>query len=201
MELGVTIAKCPWCSARYLQGCISVRETSDRHTEQTPRKGLTGATEEIHMICPGSFNPETIARLRRLVEATYGGRDDLYAAAKQLNDDDLSAICRKLADELAGNTTFLQQIILIHGAEIGSEKAAVSALGDEIMKFLRKGRGDQGIIAAVQQEQSELREKYDAAIADTAEAEMKAILQQQQKSVDFAERVLRQVSPRLRDGS
>jgi len=151
------------------------------------------------MIRPGSLNPETIARLRRLVEATYGRRDDLYAAARQLNDDDLSTICHKLADDLAGNTTFLQQIILMHEAEIGSENAAVSALCDEIMKFLRKGRGDQGVIAAVQQEQSELREKYDAAIADTPEAEMQAILQQQQRSVDFAERVLRQVSPHVRN--
>jgi len=36
------IAKCGRFTARYLQRCISVRETNDRRTEQTPRSGLTG---------------------------------------------------------------------------------------------------------------------------------------------------------------
>ena len=56
------------------------------------------------MIHQHSLVAETLARLRQLVVSAYSGRDDLYAAARQLTDQDLSIICRKLADDLGGNT-------------------------------------------------------------------------------------------------
>lgn len=71
------------------------------------------------MIRQHSLDSETIARLRQLVVSAYSGRDDLYAAAKQLTDQDLSVICRKLADDLGGNTAVLEQIIVMQGAEPG----------------------------------------------------------------------------------
>jgi uncharacterized protein (TIGR02284 family) len=144
---------------------------------------------------PYSLNPETIAQLRQLVATNYAGRDDLYAAAEQLDDEDLSAICHKLADDLAGHTAFLEQIIVMHGAEPGFEENIASTLSEEIMQLLRKGRGDQGIVSAVQEKQGQLREKYDETIAATDNPEAQSILEQQKKDVDFAERVLRQVSP------
>lgn len=48
------------------------------------------------MIHPHSLDSTTIARLRQLVVSAYSGRDDLYAAAEQLTDQDLSVICHKL---------------------------------------------------------------------------------------------------------
>jgi uncharacterized protein (TIGR02284 family) len=147
------------------------------------------------MIHPYSLDPETIAQLRQLVATNYAGRDDLYTAAEHLDDEDLSAICRKLADDLAGNTAFLEQIIVMHGAEPGFAEKVAFTLGEEIMQFLRSGRGDQSIVSAMQDKQGQLREKYDETIAATDNPEAQSILEQQKKDVDFAERVLRQVSP------
>jgi hypothetical protein len=136
----------------------------------------------------------TIARLRQLVVSAYSGRDDLYAAAEQLNDQDLSVICHKLADDLGGNTADLEQIIVAQGAEPGFKDAVASVLGEEIMRLLRKTRGDQGVISNVQQQQSALCGQYDAIIAATPDAEAKSVLEDQKKDVDFAARVLRQVA-------
>jgi uncharacterized protein (TIGR02284 family) len=147
------------------------------------------------MIRPHSLESESIARLRHLAAATYAGRDDLYAAAGQVGDEDLSTICRKLADDLADHTAYLEQIIAMHGEEPGFKEAVTSALSEEIMRFLRKGRGDQGIISAVRETQSELREQYDATIAATPDPEAQSILEEQKRDVGFAERVLRKVAP------
>jgi uncharacterized protein (TIGR02284 family) len=144
---------------------------------------------------PHSLDSETIARLRQLVVSTYSGRDDLYAAAKQVTDQDLKAICRKLADDLAGNTAYLEQIIAMQGAEPGVKEALASVLGEEIMELLRKARSDQGVVSAVQQGQGALREQYDATIAATSDAETQSVLQDQKEDVAFAERVLRHVAP------
>jgi uncharacterized protein (TIGR02284 family) len=147
------------------------------------------------MIRPHSLDSETILRLRMLAVATYGGRDDLYAAAAQLSNEDLSVICRKLADDLAGNTAYLEQIIATQGEQPGFNEAIASALGEEIMKLLREGNGDHGIIAVVQQEQRGLREEYEATIAATRDAEARSVLEEQKRDVDFAERVLRHIAP------
>ncbi len=123
------------------------------------------------MIRPHSLDPETILRLRLLAATTYSGRDDLYAAASQVSNEDLAIICRRLADDLAGNTAFLEQIIAIHGAEPGFKEAVASALGEEIMRLLREGHGDHGVISVVQAEQRSLRGEYEATIAATHDAE------------------------------
>jgi uncharacterized protein (TIGR02284 family) len=147
------------------------------------------------MIRPHSLDSKTIARLRQLVVATYSGRDDLYTAAEQVGDDDLSVICRKLADNLAGHAADLEQIILMHNEEPGFEDALTSTLSYEILQFLRKGRGDNGIISVVQKEQSDIQKQYDATIAAARDPAAHEVLEKQKKDVNFAERVLRRVSP------
>ncbi len=148
------------------------------------------------MIRPYSLDSETIGQLRQLVVANYGRRDDLYVAAEQLGDQDLAAICRKLADDLAANTAHLEQIIVMHGKEPGFREAAASAMGHELMSLLRKGRGDQMLVSAVEREQSELRGQYDETIAATHDADARSLLEEQKKDVEFAEQVLRRISGR-----
>jgi uncharacterized protein (TIGR02284 family) len=130
-----------------------------------------------------------------LAATTYSGRDDLYAAASQVSNEDLAIICRRLAEDLAGNTASLEQIIAIHGAEPGFKEAVASALGEEIMRLLREGHGDHGVISVVQAEQRSLRGEYEATIAATHDAEAQALLERQRRDVDFAERVLRKITP------
>jgi hypothetical protein len=150
------------------------------------------------MIRPHSLDSETIARLRHLVVATYSGRDDLYAAAAQVTDKDLGDICCKLADDLAGNAAYLEQIIIMHDEDPGYVNAIASSLGEKIMKLVRARRGDQGIVSAVQQKQMKLREKYEATIDAMHDSEAHSLLETQKKAVEFAEHVLRKVSPCLR---
>jgi len=147
---------------------------------------------------PRPLNVETLERLRELAGAMYGGRDELYAAAKEVGDEDLAVICRTLADDLAGDTAYLEQIIVKHGHEPGFEKAVTSTLSDAIMKILRQGRGDEGVVSQAKQAQTELRERMDETIAQSDDPEVHAVLDQQKQHLDFAERVLRQAARSMR---
>ncbi len=124
----------------------------------------------------------------------YGGRNELYSAASHLNDDDLKATCQSLADDLAGETTYLEQIVVSHGREPGFEEAITSALSDHVMKLLRERGGDESIVSMAKQAQSELRGVLDEAIDSTRDREVQSLLDQQRRHVEFAERVLRQAA-------
>jgi rubrerythrin len=147
------------------------------------------------MIRPYSLDAETLDRLRQLAVAAYGGRDDLYLAAAKINDRELAEICSKLADDLASHAAFLNQIIIMHDEEPGFESVAKSLLGEEIMKLLKKGRGDEGIVSAVERDQIELRKRYEATIAATPDAEVQSILEMQKRDIEFGEHVLHKISP------
>jgi uncharacterized protein (TIGR02284 family) len=148
------------------------------------------------MIRPHSLDDETVKRLRELVAATYVGRDDLYLAAEHLNDGELAVICRKLADELAGQSAHLEQVILMQGEAAGGEEEETvrAALREEIMKFLREHGRDPAILSAAKKSQHELRDRYDATIAATEDSETQGVLKKQREEVDFGERVLDRIA-------
>lgn len=143
---------------------------------------------------PHPIDSETIEQLRRLVVAMYGGRNELYAAAGHVSNDDLREICRKLADDLAGDAAYLEQIIVSHGREPGFNEAVTSALSDQIMQLFRDRRGDEGVVSQAKQAQTEVRERVDETIDATADTEVKSLLDQQKQHIEFAERVLRQAA-------
>ncbi len=147
---------------------------------------------------PHPIDSRTIERLRGLVAAMYGGRDELYAAADHLGNDDLKAICRTLADDLADDTAYLEQIIVSHGREPGFKQSVTSALSEEIMRLFREGRGEEGVVSKAKQGQSELRERVDETIGATGDAEVQSLLDLQKQHIEFAERVLRQASRLVR---
>jgi uncharacterized protein (TIGR02284 family) len=146
------------------------------------------------MIRPHSLDAKTIEQLRRIVAQTYAGRDDLYAAADSLNDEDLVTVCRKLADELAANSETLQQIILMQGAEAVAPETITSLLTKELASYLRENAPKKLILAGAKDSQSKLRGEYDAAIEATEDSEAEALLRRQREDVDFGERVLRRLS-------
>ena len=150
---------------------------------------------------PHRIDDPTIERLRELVSAMYGGRDELYAAAEQLDNEDLAVICRTLADDLAGDTAYLEQIIVGHGREAGYREAVTSALSEEIMKLFREGRGEEGVVSKAKQGQSELRERVDETIGATQDAEVQSLLAHQKRHIELAERVLRQAARLARQDS
>ena len=118
---------------------------------------------------PHPIDDETIEQLRKLVAAMYGGRNGLYAAAGHLDSGELKLICRSLAEHLAGETTYLEQIVVSHGRAQGFEEAVTSALSDQIMKLLRDRGGDEFVVSKAKQAQSELRGIMDETIGSNAQ--------------------------------
>jgi hypothetical protein len=161
-------------------------------TRATAATGAGAPVKEIAAMRPHPIDDQTAECLRKLVVAMYEGRDDLYAAAAHLDNEDLAEICHKLADDLAGDTAYLEQIVVSHGIGPGFEEAVTSALSDQIMRLFREGRGDEGVIFRAGEAQSELHERIEETIGATTDAEVQSLLDQQKRHIQFAERVLRQ---------
>jgi uncharacterized protein (TIGR02284 family) len=153
------------------------------------------------MMRPYSLDAQTIERLRELVAATYGGRDDLYQAAAAVEDEELALICRKLADDVAAHSAHLAQILAMHGQKPDDKKTVKMALSQEIMRFLREHEHDQAVLSAANVVERGLRDQYDATIAATKDSEAQAVLRKQREEVDFAERVLRHIAKDESDGA
>ena len=145
-------------------------------------------------IHPHSLDSQTIERLRDLVAATYSGRDDLYQAAANLEDAELAAICRKLAEDLAGNSAHLAQILAMHGTKASDTGHVKAALTGEIMRFIREHEHDKGVLSAAKEVERGLGDQYDATIAATGNAEAQALLKKQKEEVEFGEKVLRHIA-------
>jgi uncharacterized protein (TIGR02284 family) len=145
-------------------------------------------------IRPHSLDPQTVERLRVLVATTYAGRDDLYQVAVHLDDAELASICRKLADELAGNSAHLAQILAMHGTEADDSGAISAVLTDEIVRFLREHERDKGVLSAAKDVERGVRDQYDATIAATENPEAQALVKKQREEADFGEKVLRHIA-------
>lgn len=146
------------------------------------------------VIHPHSLDSQTIERLRTLVAATYSGRDDLYQAAANLEDAELAAICRNLADDLAGSSAHLTQILAMHGKQPSDTGNVKAVLTHEIMRLIREHERDKGILSAAKEVERGLGDQYDATIAATTNAEAQALLENQKKEVEFGEKVLRHIA-------
>lgn len=145
-------------------------------------------------IRPDSLDHETIERLRELVATTYAGRDDLYEAARNLKDEDLVAICRKLAEDLAANSTHLAQILAMHGKESGGASNVRAVLTEEIIRYLHGLENDKGVLSAAKAVERGVREQYEATIAATNDPETQALLKKQREEAAFGEQVLRRIA-------
>lgn len=145
-------------------------------------------------IHPHSLDSRTIERLRDLAAATYSGRDDLYLAADNLEDAELAAICRKLADDLAGNGAHLAQILAMHGTEASDTGNVKAAQTDEIIRSIREHEHDKGVLSVAKEVERGLGDQYGATIAATGNAEAQALLKKQKEKVEFGEKVLRHIA-------
>ena len=64
-----------------------------------------------------NLNSKTLAKIQKMIEANYCGRDELYSAAEFVDDQARERICRRLADYLAANAIELQQIVAASGVD------------------------------------------------------------------------------------
>ncbi|MCA9177518.1 MAG: hypothetical protein KDB14_23695 [Planctomycetales bacterium] len=144
---------------------------------------------ESHHLCE-----QTLSAIRRLVEANYVGRDELYAAADAMDGDARQQVCRRLAEFLAGHAEELQQLLLSSGAQAFDIAKLPTIAEAALFHLIRTNRGAAGVINAAERCEHSLKERYEDALARTSDAEAQAILKRQQDEVEFAESVLRTMS-------
>jgi hypothetical protein len=137
------------------------------------------------MECADSSTSGYLCRVRGLIGATYSGRDDLCAAASRLSDEQLSNLCRGLADDLADHAAYLRHLRM-------SRAAAAESLAVEILRFFRdRGWRNRSMPFAVERPLRHSGDRYDIAIAATGDPEARALLRAQSEHLHFAERLLR----------
>jgi len=140
------------------------------------------------------LTPETLSKLRELIEANFAGRDELYAAAETVDDAAWKRVCRRLADHLAGHATELEQILL------GEEEGRFDPDDMQFLDFVsqrafleevKERHGSAEILAKVEQLERDLKDRYSQALNAANERHAEGVLQRQREDVEFGEDVLR----------
>lgn len=131
-----------------------------------------------------------IRRIEELVDASFSGRDELYAAADTLDDEKRSNVCRQLADHLADHATELQQILAINGEDTVTPLDMYSVA--ETFFTLAKNRdGEAGILTAAESCERLVKERFDEVIDQTSDEDTAALLRRHRNDIEFGEHVLR----------
>lgn len=139
---------------------------------------------------PVQLDETTLAGIRELVEANFGSRDELYAAAASVDDEDRQRVCRRLAEHLAGHAAELQQVL----AASGTDPAGPLDIDDIVVALfesIKAQRGAAAVVEAAEETQRDLKRGYDRAIKETPSQQAEGLLRGQRDQVDFGERVLR----------
>lgn len=143
-----------------------------------------------------NIEPTTIQRVRELIRGNFATRDELYAAAEALSDDDLAEICRSLADKLGGHVAHLQQLLMAAGKEPVETTSADSVsrhLQEVVINLLNRRHGQGAVLSEAKAAEQKLKEVYDGAIEAVPNAEVEGVLRQQREEVAFGETVLDKV--------
>ena len=135
-----------------------------------------------------------LSKIEELVRANYTGRDELYVAAKALEDDDHREVCRRLADHLAGHAAELQQILLANGGP-ALQPSDFYSIAEEIVESAKERKGTPGVLKVAEGYEKQVKDQYDSAINETPDdnREAKALLERQRGNVEFGEKVLRSI--------
>lgn len=132
----------------------------------------------------------TRAHIRALIQANFAGRDDLYAAAKAVDNETLAKICRRLAEDLANNAIELQQIALGAGMSEVNISRTGAQLQAELMELLQQREGDQAVLEEAEECEQIVRREYDDAIEQTDSPAVADILRRQRETVEFGKSVV-----------
>lgn len=142
---------------------------------------------------PHKIDQDTLRLVEGLVAANFSARDDLYAAAKALDDDALAEICRRLAENLGGNAADLQQWLMSAGEEPSEPSEVVRRLQQVVIQLLKERHGSTSVLAEVETSEHELKERYDQAIENAEDSDVEELLRRQRDDVEFGERVINKV--------
>ncbi|MBN2292213.1 MAG: hypothetical protein JXM70_07300 [Pirellulales bacterium] len=146
------------------------------------------------MMLPTEIDKKTLDIVQELVEANFGGRDELYAAADSMDKEDSQRICRRLADFLADNAIRLQQMLAASGNEAAGP-LDIDAIIAALFKAVKARHGAAGVIEVAEEAQRDLKHGYDRAIEEASEPQAEGVLREQRDRVEFSEQVLRSIKP------
>jgi uncharacterized protein (TIGR02284 family) len=157
------------------------------------------------MLSVRNIDQPTRRQVRDLIRGNFATRDELYAAAKVLNDDDLAGICRRLADKLGGHAAHLQQLLMASGTEPfdpPSRDELVQHLQEMVIDMLDQRHGQRAVLGQVKAAEQKLKEEYDEAIDAVSNVEIKGVLLRQREEVAFGEALLTKMQqPQSNNGS
>ena len=136
------------------------------------------------------LSPKIIRRVQELVDASYAGRDELYAAADTLDDDKRSKVCRQLADHLAGHAAELQQLLLAN-EENTVEPLDMYSVAETFFTLAKNRHGEAGVLNVAEACERVVGERFDSAIDSLQDGDTTALLQRQRDTIEFGENVLR----------
>lgn len=139
------------------------------------------------------LNDITRQHLVTLIQANFAGRDDLYAAAEAVDNEALSLICRRLAEDLAGNATELQQIALAAGVDKVDINKFGTQLQADLMSLMQKADGDEAVLEEVEECEQIVQREYDEAIEQSDAPQIADVLAHQRESVTFGKTVVQKV--------
>lgn len=134
--------------------------------------------------------PQAVRRIEELVDASYSGRDELYAAADALDDERRSQVCRQLADHLAGHATELQQLLMMNGGE-AIEPLDLYSIAESFFGTIKRREGEAGVLNVAEACERTVKERFEQAIEATQNEDTAALLERQRDNIEFGENVLK----------
>ena len=141
---------------------------------------------------PNEFDKETLKKIQELVEVNFGMRDELYAAAKSLDNKDHERVCHRLAEYLGGHATHLQQLLISSGFD-PAQPLDIDEIVNVLFDSIKKQCGTPGVLEAAEEAQRDLKHGYDRVIKESSPEEAKELLRSQRDQVEFTEQVLRSI--------
>jgi uncharacterized protein (TIGR02284 family) len=139
------------------------------------------------------LSPQTLDRIQQLISANFAVRDELYAAARSLDDEARQQVCRRLAEHLAGHAVELQQILTASG-ERPVGPLDMNSLAEALFESAKQSHGESGVLAAAVEREHNLKEDYDRALDYVSQPQAENVLKRQREGVEFGEQVLRGMS-------
>ncbi|MCA9198273.1 MAG: hypothetical protein KDA87_12075 [Planctomycetales bacterium] len=133
--------------------------------------------------------PKLIERLEELVDASFSGRDELYAAAKTLDDHRRSNVCKQLADHLASHAIELQQLLSVNGKE-PPQPLNMFSIAEVFFQLAMNRNGESEVLRFAERCERTVKERFEAVIDIAPKGDTSAILQRQRDDIEFGEQVL-----------
>lgn len=132
---------------------------------------------------------QMIEHLEQLIDASFSGRDELYAAAESLSDSRHKDVCRELANHLANHATELQQLLACNG-HAPVKPLDLLELSESFFALIKSKRGDVAILDCAERCEKVVKERYSDAISKSTDSDTSALLERQRGEVEFGENVL-----------